>query len=79
MLLIATAWSATLTVGTNQTYSTIQDAINAASDGDRVEVDNGTYNRILHLFGKALHMPLAKLFAFRLTSRNRKSHQGQGH
>lgn len=33
----------TLRVGANKKYSTIQDAVNAASDGDTIQVDKGTY------------------------------------
>ena len=41
--LLQLALAADLAVGPTQTYSTIRDAVNAASDGDRVLVDPGDY------------------------------------
>jgi len=38
-----------LHVGSGQTYSTIQDAIDAAFDGDTIFVHNGTYNEMVHI------------------------------
>ena len=49
-LLVATpavASAATLSVGSGQTYSTIQGAIDAASDNDVIVVHSGTYNEQL--------------------------------
>jgi nitrous oxidase accessory protein len=43
-LLANCADAATLTVGPGQTYTTIQSAINAASPGDTILVQSGTYN-----------------------------------
>jgi len=42
-LLAASAWSATLNVGPGETYTTIQSAIDASSDGDVINVYPGTY------------------------------------
>ena len=44
ILLVTSADAATLTVGPGETYTTIQSAINAASPGDTIEVQSGTYN-----------------------------------
>ncbi|MCX6679825.1 MAG: right-handed parallel beta-helix repeat-containing protein [Methanothrix sp.] len=44
ILLANCADAATLTVGPGQTYTTIQSAINAASPGDTILVQSGTYN-----------------------------------
>ena len=44
ILLANCAYAATLTVGPGETYTTIQSAINAASPGDTIEVQSGTYN-----------------------------------
>ena len=47
LLLSTLGWSATLTVGNNGTYSTIQAAIGASSSGDTIEVQSGTYNECI--------------------------------
>ena len=39
----STASAAVLTVGPGQTYSTVQAAVNAASDGDTIEIYSDTY------------------------------------
>ena len=44
LVLFSTAYSATLYVGPGQTYTTIQDAVNAASAGDIIVVKDDTYN-----------------------------------
>jgi predicted outer membrane repeat protein len=49
LLLPTSAWSATLTVGASGTYSTISDAIGAASSGDTIEVSAGTYNEMIRV------------------------------
>ena len=38
------------------TYSTIQDAINAAADGDRIEIGPGTYYENLSIDAKGVHL-----------------------
>lgn len=50
----AVAWGATLNVGSGQTYSTIQSAIVAASNGDVVVVHPGTYAEETNFLGKAI-------------------------
>ena len=42
-----TAQAATLTVGSDQTYTTIQGAIDAASPGDIIRINDGVYNEHL--------------------------------
>ena len=48
--LISVSWSATITVPTD--YSTIQEAINAAVDGDSISVVPGTYYEKINFYGK---------------------------
>ena len=48
------AQAATLSVGPNQAYTSIQSAITAAQSGDVLEVEAGTYARILALGTKEL-------------------------
>ena len=43
LVLFSAAYSATLYVGAGQSYTTIQDAVNAASAGDVIIVKDGTY------------------------------------
>ena len=43
LLLLSTTWAVTLSVGSSQSYTTLQAAVNAAADGDIIEVDAGTY------------------------------------
>ena len=43
VLLSGTSFGATLSVGTGRTYSTIQSAVDAAVDGDTVQIYAGTY------------------------------------
>jgi len=53
-------FAATRYVGQNQTYTTIQEAINAAADGDTIIVRDGIYtgvgNRNISFNGKAIHL-----------------------
>jgi hypothetical protein len=51
-LVASAARAATLNVGPGQTYTTIQSAINAASDFDTVLVAPGTYTENIDLLGK---------------------------
>jgi parallel beta-helix repeat protein len=53
LLGISGVWGTTLNVGAGQTYMTIQAAINAASDGDVIQIDAGTYTEALTV-GKSL-------------------------
>ncbi len=50
----ATAAAATLTVGPSGEHSTVQAAVLAASDGDRIEVAAGTYAEAIRPLGKSL-------------------------
>jgi len=54
------ARAATLYVGAGETYTTIQSAINASSNGDLIIVRDGTYtgpgNRDIEFKGKAIHV-----------------------
>ena len=57
LLLAGTATADTLDVCQDGcTYSSIQDAINAASDGDRIEIGPGTYFESLVIDGKAIEL-----------------------
>ena len=47
VVVVSLSWSATLTVGSNGTYSAIQAAIGASSSGDTIEVQSGTYGSAL--------------------------------
>jgi predicted outer membrane repeat protein len=49
IFLPSSALAATLTVGTGGTYSTISDAVSAASDGDIIEVSAGTYTETIRI------------------------------
>jgi hypothetical protein len=44
LLLASPAYAATLQVGPSRTYTTVRDAILAASDGDVIEIDAGVYS-----------------------------------
>ena len=48
-------WQSIHRVGPGKEYSTIQAAINAASDGDIILIDAGTYTEALEATGKTLH------------------------
>ena len=56
LTLMATAWGATLTVDAagSTNYSTIQSAVNAASNGDTIKVKPGTYDEGVDTKGKNL-------------------------
>jgi uncharacterized protein (TIGR03382 family) len=54
LLLINASLAATLTVSSGGTYSTIQSAVDAASNGDTVQVSSGTYSGCVDLSGKDL-------------------------
>ena len=54
LFLRPTAIAATLSVGSGGTYSTISNAIAAASDGDTIEVGPGTYSEAIDFNGKAI-------------------------
>jgi nitrous oxidase accessory protein NosD len=51
---ISTASAATLNVGPEATYNTIQSAIDAAHDGDTINVASGIYNETIQLTNKQL-------------------------
>jgi nitrous oxidase accessory protein NosD len=53
-LLISTASAATLDVGPQATYHTIQSAIDAAHDGDTINVASGIYNETIQITNKQL-------------------------
>ena len=48
-----TAPSGCLTVGSGATYTTVQDAVDAASDGDCIFLDAGTYNEQVYIQSSA--------------------------
>lgn len=50
VLLTPGAFAATLTVGSGQAYATIQDAVNAASPGDTIIVNSGTYPESVNIY-----------------------------
>ncbi|MED5372031.1 MAG: MopE-related protein [Myxococcota bacterium] len=52
LLFAIPAYAATLTVGSGGTYSTISQAVAAASDGDVIEVSAGTFAESVDLAGK---------------------------
>jgi parallel beta-helix repeat protein len=54
--LISTAFAATLNVGPGATYHTIQSAINAAHDGDTIQVASGIYNETIQVTDKQLNI-----------------------
>ena len=56
----------TLNVGAGQTYSTIQSAINDASENDTIYVHSGTYNEIITI-------SLCKKFAISTKKKSKKS------
>ncbi len=55
-LLMGASWAATLQVGPTRAHTTIQSAVDAASSGDRVEIDPGTYAEDVDLGGLDLEL-----------------------
>lgn len=53
---VSHVFGATLHVGQAREFSTIQSAINAASNGDTILIDAGTYVESLDMVGKYLHL-----------------------
>ncbi len=54
LLLSLSSLAATLTVGTGGTYESLQDAVDAASDGDTLLLAAGRYNECVDLGGRSL-------------------------
>ena len=54
LLLVSPSNAATLTVGSTGSYSTIQSAVNAASSGDTITIEAGTYSEDVDTDGKNL-------------------------
>ena len=51
-----TADKSVICVGPNKEYTTIQAAVDAASDGDTIIIDTGVYNEAVDMVGKNLHL-----------------------